>query len=176
MVTVEHTNTQTRAFISPPTRGGIWCAVTFAAIGAGVLLSGLLSGAIGFYGDAGHVGVTETAHELLREGGRVLILSLLLLFALRIEAWRRRIEFGTLILATVRCLCIVLCVEALRVIQLQSGIGRMVVVSILQYVVLTIGIVSFFAFTIKDAVKFSALCVCVLITLYISMYLGFWLF
>ena len=176
MVTDMSDNSKTEAFISPPTRGGIWLAVTFAAIGAGVLLSGLFSGSTGFYGDAGHVGVTETVQELLRESGRIIVLSLLLLLTLRIEAWRKRMEFGGLILTAARCLAIVLCVEALRVIQLHSGIGRMIVMSILQYVLLTISIISFFTFSIKEAVRFSAICVCFLIALYFSMYLGVWLF
>ncbi|MBI69419.1 MAG: hypothetical protein CMJ38_05315 [Phycisphaerae bacterium] len=176
MVTDMSDNQKTVAFISPKGRGGIWLAVTCAAIGAGVLLSGLFSGSTGFYGDAGHVGVTETAYELTRECGRVLALSLLLLLALRIEAWRKRVEYGGLMLTATRCLAIVLCVEALRVIQLQSGIGRLIVMSIMQYVLLTIGILSFFTFSIKEAVKFSAICVCFLVALYFSMHLGIWLF
>ncbi len=169
-------NQKSEAFISPPNRGGIWLAVTVTAIGSGVLLSGLLSGSTGFYGDAGHVGITETAHELFREGGRIIVLSLLLMLALRIEAWRKRVEFGGLILTATRCLAIVLCAEALRVIQLQSGIGRVIVMSIIQYVLFTIGIISFFTCSIKEAVKFSAICVCFLIALYFSMHLGIWLF
>ncbi len=169
-------NQKTKEFISPPIRGGIWVGVTFAAIGVGVLLSGLFSGSTGFYGDSGHVGFTDTAHELLRECGRVIVLTILLLLAIRIEAWRKRVEFGGIILAFTRCLAIVLCVEALRVVQLHSGISRLIVMSIMQYALLTIGIISFFAFSIKEAVKFSGVCVCFLITLYFSMHLGIWLF
>ena len=176
MVTDMSDNQKTIAFISPPNRGGIWLAVTFAAIGVGVLLSGLFSGSTGFYGDSGHVGFADTASELLRECGRVIVLTLLLLLAIRIEAWRKRLVFGGIILAFTRCLAIVVCVEALRVIQLNTVIERFIVMSILQYVVFTLGIISLFTLSIKEAVKFSAICVCFLITLYFSMHLGIWLF
>ncbi len=176
MVTDMSDNLKTTAFISPPNRGGIWLAVTFAAIGAGVLLSGLFSGSTGFYGDSGHVGFTDTAHELLRETGRVIVLTILLLLAIRIEAWRKRVQFGGVILVFTRCLSIAVCAESIRVIQLNTGIGRLIVMSILQYVVFTLGIISLFTFSIKEAVKFSAICVCFLIALYFSMHLGIWLF
>ena len=41
--------------VSPDGRGGPWLPVVLAAIGVGVLLSGIFSGATGLYGEIGEL-------------------------------------------------------------------------------------------------------------------------
>ena len=161
--------------VSPEGRGGLWFPVVLATIGIGVLLSGIFAGSIGLYGDVGNitfsVGLTESGRELVR----LVLFSVLLLAALRINCWRVRRPMGNVLLAALRCLAIVSLVEAVRVAQLPHGPVRVLLIITAQYVVCLIIVLGLFVMTIREAFLFVTSCVVGVAALWLGSQIGTWI-
>ena len=161
--------------VSTNGRGGVWLAVVLAAIGGGILLSGIFSGATGLYGEIGEVTFTDGLQELSKELVRLLLFSCLLLAALRINCWRIRRHLGNLLLATVRCLAVVALVEAVRVAQIPHGTIRILLISSAQYIVCFVCILGLFSMTIKEAILFVTSCTIGVAVLWLGSQIGIWI-
>ena len=153
MNTNNNINTQSNQ-ISPETRGGPWLPVVLAAIGVGVVLSGIFSGATGLYGDVGTITWSDGFKEAGRELSRLVLFSLLLLAALRIYCWKLQRPLGGILLSALRCLAIIALVEAVRVAQIPHSIMRIILIIAAQYIVCSVGVLAMFAMTIREAVLF----------------------
>jgi len=170
-----NTTIELQRSLSPQGRWGLWFPVVLATIGVGVLLAGLLSGSIGIFGDTGKVMFADIVSESGREATRLIIFSLLLLVAMRINSWRLQISLGEMKLAALRCLAIVALVEALRVAQVPHGMMRIVFIGASQYIIFTLGVLMLFSFTIREAVLFATACSVGVISLWLGSHLGTWI-
>ncbi len=170
----ESKETKTNA-VSSEHRGGIWLPVVLAAIGAGVVLSGIFSGATGLYGDVGTITWSDGFSEAGKELFRFVLFSLLLLAAFRVYCWKAQRPFGNLLLAAVRCLAVISLVEAVRVAQIPHSVMRMVLIIAAQYIVCSVVILSLFVMTIKDTVLFVSWCTIGAAFLWAGAHIGIWL-
>ena len=161
--------------VSSNGRGGPWLPVVLAAIGVGVLLSGIFSGATGLYGEIGEItfsdGLTESSRELVR----LLVFSLLLLGALRINCWRVHRPLGNVLLGALRCLAVVALIEAVRVAQIPHGPVRILLVITAQYVVCFVAVLGLFTMTIKESVLFATSCTVGVAVLWLGAQIGTWI-
>jgi hypothetical protein len=161
--------------VSPETRGGPWLPVVLAAIGAGVVLSGIFSGATGLYGDVGSPTWSGGLIETGREFARLVLFSILLLVALRINCWKIQRPMGGFLLATLRCLAIVALVEAVRVAQIPHGVMRIILIIGAQYIVCCIAVLGLFSMTIREAVLFVSWCTAGAALLWVGAHIGIWI-
>ena len=161
--------------VSSNYRGGPWLPVVLAAIGAGVLLSGIFSGAIGLYGTSGEVSVTDGFVETGREAMRLVVFSLLLLGALRIHCWRSHRPLGNILLAALRCLAVIALVEAVRVTHIEPVYVRVPLIIAAQYIIATVAILGLFVMTIRDSVLFVAWCTAGTALLWLGALIGIWI-
>ncbi|MDP6693443.1 MAG: hypothetical protein QF444_03870 [Phycisphaerales bacterium] len=161
--------------VSPDGRGGFWVPVVLAAIGAGILLSGIFSGATGLYGDVGEVSFSDGINESLRELVRLVLFSCLLLAALRINCWRIRRQLGNLLLSALRCLAVVALVEAVRVAQIPHGPVRILLIIATQFVVCCICVLWLFSMTIREVILFVTSCAIGAAILWVGSQVGTWI-
>jgi hypothetical protein len=161
--------------VSPEGRGGPWLPVVIAAVGVGIVLSGIFSGATGLYGDTGTVTMTDGFRESGRELLRLVIFSLLLLAALRIYCWKVQRPLGNLLLATLRCLAIVAIIEAVRVAQIPHGVMRIILILGAQYIVCSIFVLSLFTMNIRETVLFVSWCTAGAALLWVGAHIGIWI-
>ncbi len=161
--------------MSPTGRGGPWVPVVLAAIGVGVLLSGIFAGSTGLYGDVGELTIADGLLEFGRELVRLVLFSCLLLAALRINCWRVRRQLGSLLLASLRCLAVVALVESVRVAQVPHGAVRILLVITAQYVVCCICVFGLFSVSIREAILFVTSCTMGLAILWLGSQVGTWI-
>lgn len=161
--------------VSSEHRGGIWLPVVLAAIGAGVVLSGIFSGATGLYGDVGSITWSDGFNEAGKELFRFILFSLLLLAAFRVYCWKIQRPFGNVLLAALRCLAVISLVEAVRVAQIPHSMMRMVLIVAAQYIVCSISVLSLFVMTIKDTVIFVSWCTVGAALLWAGAHIGIWI-
>ena len=161
--------------VSPNGRGGPWLPVVLAAIGVGVLLSGIFSGATGLYGEIGEVTFADGFKESLREFVRLFLFSVLLLGALRINCWRVRRHLGNVMLAALRCLAVVALIEAVRVAQIPHGPVRVLLIIASQYLVCFIAVLGLFSMSIREAILFVTSCAVVVAVLWLGAQVGTWI-
>jgi len=161
--------------ISPETRGGPWLPVVLAAIGVGVVLSGIFSGATGLYGDVGTITWSDGFKEAGRELSRLVLFSLLLLAALRIYCWKLQRPLGGILLSALRCLAIIALVEAVRVAQIPHSIMRIILIIAAQYIICSVGVLAMFAMTIREAVLFVSWCTAGAALLWVGAHIGIWI-
>ena len=172
----EKTNNNTEiASVSTDGRGGLWVAVVLAAIGVGIILSGIFTGSTGLYGDTSNITFADGFRELLREGVRIVVFTILLLVALRINCWRVRRQLGNVLLTVLRCLAIVALIEAVRVFQMEHSAVRIVLISTTQYVVCVIAVLSLFVMTIRESVLFTTGCTVGVVLLWLGAHVGIWI-
>jgi hypothetical protein len=167
-------STKTNA-VSSEHRGGIWLPVVLAAIGAGVVLSGIFSGATGLYGDVGAITWSDGFNEAGKELFRYVLFSLLLLVAFRIYCWKTQRPFGNILLAALRALAVISLVEAVRVAQIPHGVLRMVLIVAAQYIVCSIVVFSLFVMTIRETVLFVTWCTAGAALLWAGAHIGIWI-
>lgn len=168
-------NPPTHLEVSPETRGGPWLPVVLAAIGVGVVLSGIFSGATGLYGDVGTITWSDGLVETGRELARLVLFSILLLVALGINCWKIQRPMGGLLLTALRCLAIVALVEAVRVAQIPHGVMRIILIIGAQYIVCCIAVLGLFSMTIREAVLFVSWCTAGASLLWIGAHIGIWI-
>ena len=161
--------------VSSDTRGGPWLPVVLAAIGVGVVLSGIFSGATGLYGDVGTITLTDGFKETGREFFRLVLFSLLLLVAFRVYCWKVQRPFGNLFLAALRCLAIIALVEAVRVAQIPHSVMRTILIIAAQYIVCSIAVLSLFVMTIRETILFVAWCTAGGALLWAGAHIGIWI-
>lgn len=161
--------------VSPDGRGGFWVPIVLAAIGTGILLSGIFSGATGLYGDVGEVSFSDGINESLRELVRLVLFSCLLLAALRINCWRIRRQLGNLLLSALRCLAVVALVEAVRVSQIPHGPLRILLIIATQFVVCCICVLWLFSMTIREVILFVTSCAIGVAILWVGSQVGTWI-
>ena len=161
--------------VSPETRGGPWLPVVLAAIGIGVVLSGIFSGATGLYGDIGPITWSDGFKEAGRELSRLVLFSLLLLVAVRIYCWKIQRPLGGVLLAALRCLAIIALVEAVRVAQIPHSIMRIILIIAAQYIVCSIGVLALFSMTIRETVLFVSWCTAGAALLWFGAHIGIWI-
>jgi len=161
--------------ISSEGRGGPWLPIVLCAIGVGIVLSGIFSGAVGLYGDTGKVTWSDGFIETGREVFRLIIFSLLFLIALRIYGWRMQRPLGSALITALRCLAIVALIEAVRVSQIQHGIIRILLISAAQYVVCCIGVLALFSISIRETVLFVSWCTVGVALLWVGAHTGTWI-
>ena len=161
--------------VSSDTRGGPWLPVVLAAIGVGVVLSGIFSGATGLYGDVGTITLTDGFKETGRELFRLVLFSLLLLVAFRVYCWKAQRPFGNLLLAALRCLAIIALVEAVRVAQIPHSVMRTILIIAAQYIVCSIAVLSLFVMTIRETILFVAWCTAGGALLWAGAHIGIWI-
>ena len=170
-----HQNSTTLLEVSPETRGGPWLPVVLAAIGVGVVLSGIFSGATGLYGDVGTITWSDGFKETGREIARLILFSILLLVALRINCWKIQRPLGGVFLAALRCLAIVALVEAVRVAQIPHGVLRIVLIIAAQYIVCCIAVLTLYSMTIRETVLFVSWCTAGAALLWVGAHIGIWI-
>ena len=161
--------------VSTAHRGGPWFPVVLAAIGVGIVLSGIFSGATGLYGDAGTVSLADRFKEVGRELIRLVLFSSLLLIALRVHCWRVKKPLGFVLLAALRCLAIIALIEALRVAQIPHSIMRVILIVAAEYIVCSIGVLALFAMTIRETVLFVSWCTVGAALLWVGAHIGIWI-
>ena len=161
--------------VSPETRGGPWLPVVLAAIGVGVVLSGIFSGATGLYGDVGTITWSDGIRETGRELARLLLFSILLLVALRINCWKIQRPIGGALLAALRCLAIVALVEAVRVTQIPHSAMRIILIIAAQYIVCCVAVLALFSMTIRETVLFVTWCTAGAALLWVGAHIGIWI-
>jgi hypothetical protein len=161
--------------VSPGGRGGPWLPVVLAAIGVGVLLSGIFSGSTGLYGEIGVLTFADGFNESLRELVRLVVFSVLLLVALRINCWRVRRHLGNVMLASLRCLAVVALIEAVRVSQIPHGPVRVLLIIAAQYVVCFVVVLGLFSMTIREAILFVTSCTVGVAVLWLGAQVGTWI-
>ena len=106
---------------------------------------------------------------------RLVLCSVLLLLALRIQSWRLHRPLGDLTLALIRCLAVIALVEAVRVAQVQHGPMRIALIGALQYIVFTLCVMMLFASTIRETVLFTLGCTIGVVVLWLGSHLGTWI-
>jgi hypothetical protein len=99
--------------------GGVLLPAIFGTLGFGILLYGIFMGSTGLYGDTSEITFADGAYEFWRELVRILVFSLLLLAAIRVNCWRMRRPLGKLFLAALRCLAIVVLIDSVRVVEME---------------------------------------------------------
>jgi hypothetical protein len=165
----------TNKAVSPDGRGGVWLPVILATVGVGVVLSGIFAGSTGLYGDIGEItfstGLKESGRELLR----LVLFSILLLAALRINCWRVRRHLGNVLLAAVRCLAVIALIEAVRVVQIPHGPVRFLLIIAAQYIVCFVTILGLFSMTIREAILFVTSCTVGVALLWLGSEIGMWI-
>ena len=162
-------------FVSPDGRGGPWLPVVLAAIGVGVLLSGIFSGATGLYGEIGELTFWDGLIESSRELVRLFVFSVLLLGALRINCWRVHRHLGNVMLAALRCLAVVALIEAVRVAQIPHGPVRVLLIIAAQYVVCFVVVLGLFSMTIRETILFVTSCTVGVAVLWLGAQVGTWI-
>jgi hypothetical protein len=146
-----------------------------AAIGVGVVLSGIFSGATGLYGDVGTITWSDGFKETGREIARLILFSILLLVALRVNCWKIQRPLGGVFLAALRCLAIVALVEAVRVAQIPHGVLRIVLIIAVQYIVCCIAVLTLYTMTIRETVLFVSWCTAGAALLWVGAHIGIWI-
>ncbi len=173
-MTKEQNISPTNNAVSTSGRGGIWLPVVLATIGVGVVLSGIFAGSTGLYGDVGEITFSIGLNESCRELVRLLMFSVLLLAALKINCWRVHRHLGNVLLAAVRCLAVVALIEAVRIVQIPHGPVRFLLVIAAQYVVCFVVILGLFSMTIREAVLFVTSCTVGVALLWLGSEIGMW--
>ncbi len=171
----EETIKSKKQVVSPDGRGGPWLPVVLAAIGVGVLLSGIFSGATGLYGEIGEVTFADGFNESLRELVRLVVFSVLLLCAIRINCWRVHRQLGNILLAALRCLAVVALIEAVRVAQIPHGPIRVFLIIATQYVVCFVAVIGLFSMTIRESILFVTSCTVGVVVLWLGAQVGTWI-
>jgi hypothetical protein len=161
--------------VSTENRGGPWFPIVLIAIGVGIVLSGIFTGASGLYGDDGAITWTDGFKEAGREFARLILFSVLLLAALRVNCWRVRRPFGNILLAALRCIAIIALIESVRVAQIPSGVERILLISAGQYIICSIGVIALFSMTIRETVLFVSWCTVGTVLLWVGAHLGIWI-
>ncbi len=160
---------------SKSNRGGIWLPTTIAAVGFGIVLYGIFTGANGLYKSGVEVTVEIGLQEFWRELVRLVVFSLLFLAAVRINCWRLRRRFGNLPIVALRCLAAVSLIEAVRVVQMDHGIARVLLLSTSQFALCCIAMIGFFGITIREAVVFVTGCTIGVLLLWLGAHVGMWI-
>lgn len=155
--------------------GGILLPAVLATAGFGILLYGIFTGSSGLYGDVQEVTFSAGLYEFWRELVRIVVFSLLLLTAVRINCWRLRVPLGKVLLAALRCLAIVVLIEAVRVLQLEHNVSRLILISMAQFVICAAVVVLFFTSTIRDAIVFTLGCTVGVVLLWLGAHVGIWI-
>ena len=155
--------------------GGVLLPAIFGTLGIGIVLYGIFMGSTGLYGDTSAITFTDGVYEFWRELVRILVFSLLFLAAIRVNCWRMRRPLGELVLAALRCLAIVVLIEAVRVVEMEHGIARIVLISTTQFVVCSVAVVMFFASTIRESILFSIGCTIGVVLLWLGAHVGIWI-
>ncbi len=167
--------THNTAPVSQEGRGGPWLPVVLSTIGIGFVLSGIFAGSTGLYGDVGDITFSVVLKESGRELVRLVLFSVLLLTALRINCWRVRRHLGSVLLAALRCLAVIALVEAVRVVQIPHGPVRFLLVIATQYIVCFVTVLGLFSFTIREAVLFVTSCAVGVVVLWLGSEIGTWI-
>jgi hypothetical protein len=160
---------------SKTNRGGIWLPTTLAAVGFGIVLYGIFTGATGLYKSGIEVTVEIGLQEFWRELVRLVVFSLLFLAAVRINCWRVRRIFGNLPIVALRCLATVSLIEAVRVVQMDHGVARILLLSTSQFALCCIAMVGFFGITIREAAVFTTGCTIGVLLLWLGAHVGMWI-
>jgi hypothetical protein len=166
---------QSKEPFSDMKHGGILLPAVLATAGFGVVLYGLFTGSSGLYGDSQEVTFSDGLYEFWRELVRIVVFSLLLLTAVRINCWRLRVPLGKVLLAALRCLAIVVLIEAVRVLQLEHNVSRLILISMAQFVICAAVVVLFFTSTIRDAIVFTLGCTVGVVLLWLGAHVGIWI-
>ncbi|MBC8203338.1 MAG: hypothetical protein H8E91_05865 [Planctomycetes bacterium] len=174
-MTQEQNTLHTNKVVSTNGRGGIWLPVVLATVGVGVVLSGIFAGSTGLYGDVGDVTFSTGLKESGRELVRLIMFSVLLLAALRINCWRVRRHLGNVLLAAVRCLAVIALIEAVRVVQIPHGPVRFLLVIAAQYIVCFVTILGLFLMTIREVILFVTSCTVGVVLLWLGSEIGMWI-
>jgi len=156
-------------------RGGIWLPVILSTIGAGVVLSGIFAGSIGLYGDVGEITFSIGLKESGRELVRLIMFSVLLLAALKINCWRIHRHLGNVLFAAVRCLAVIALIEAVRVVQVPHGPVRFLLIVAAQYIICFVTILGLFSMTIREAILFVSSCTLGVALLWLGSEIGMWM-
>lgn len=161
--------------ISPQNRGGIWLAIVIASIAVGVIWSGIFSGSTGIFGDSGVVTFQDVIHESIREICRLLIFTTLLCLGFQVYSWKDHRHLGKLSLMFMRCLAIIAAIESVRIAQIPHGMMRIILLSIVQYVLFAIGVFSLFAMHFKQAVAFTTVCTVGVLLIWLGTQISTWM-
>jgi len=174
-MTQEQNTIHTIKAISTNGRGGIWLPAILATVGVGVVTSGIVAGSTGLYGDVGEVTFSIVLKESGRELIRLVLFSMLLLTALKINCWRVRRHLGNVLLAAVRCLAVIALIESVRVVQIPHGPVRFLLVIAAQYIVCFTTILGLFSMTIRDTILFVTSCTIGVALLWLGSEIGIWI-
>jgi hypothetical protein len=155
--------------------GGVLLPAIFGTLGFGILLYGIFMGSTGLYGDTSEITFADGVYEFWRELVRILVFSLLLLAAIRVNCWRMRRPLGKLFLAALRCLAIVVLIDSVRVVEMEHGLARVTLVSIAQFVVCSAAVTMFFASTVRESILFSIGCTVGVVLLWLGAHVGIWI-
>ena len=166
---------QSKKPFSNSNQGGHLLPAVLATAGFGVVLYGIFTGSSGLYGDAPKITLSDGLYEFWRELVRLVVFSLLLLGAVRIHCWRLQVPLGKVLLAALRCLAIVVLIEAVRVLQLDHNISRLLLISLAQSVVCVAAVTVFFASTIRDSIVFTLGCTIGVALLWLGAHVGIWI-
>ncbi|MDP6601882.1 MAG: hypothetical protein QGH76_06255 [Phycisphaerales bacterium] len=161
--------------LSPSGRGGPWLAVVIAAIGVGIVLSGIVAGSPGLFEGDGTLTLGDRLTETSRVSVRILLFAALVLAAMTVDAMRLRRPLGDWLLAAVRCLAIVAIVEAIRIVNMPHGAERIVVLGAAQYLAFAIACMGFFRLGLRESVVFTTACTIGAVILWLGAQLGTWL-
>ena len=174
-MTQEQDTLKTIKVVSTNGRGGVWLPAILATVGVGVVISGIFAGSTGLYGDVGEltfsIGLKESGRELVR----LVLFSILLLAALKINCWRVRRHLGNVLLAAVRCLAVIALIESVRVVQIPHGPVRFLLIVAAQYVVCFITILGLFSMNIRDTILFVTSCTLGVVLLWLGSEIGIWI-
>ena len=160
---------------SDSNHGGILLSAVLATVGFGVVLYGIFTGSSGLYGAASKITFSDGLYEFWHELVRLVVFSLLLLGAVRINCWRLRVPLGKVLLAALRCLAIVVLIEAVRVLQLDHNVSRLILISVAQFVICTAAVTMFFASTIRESIVFTLGCAIGVVLLWLGAHVGIWI-
>jgi hypothetical protein len=153
----------------------VWLPVVLIAIGIGVLLSGIFTGAIGLYGDVPQITFGLGVQESAREATRLVLFSLLLLAALRIHCWRVRRHLGNIVLAALRCLAVISLLEAIRVVQIEHIYVRVPLITLAQLVIASATILGLFVMGLRETLLFVLWCTVGTALLWGGAQIGTWI-
>jgi hypothetical protein len=156
-------------------RGGVWLPTSLASIGFAIILYGIFAGSPGLFQGKTDIAFEDRLQELWRELVRLVVFSLLLLAAVKINAWRLRRSFGNLLITSLRCLAIVSLIEAMRVVQLDQGVVRILLLSTSKFILCCISMVAFFGITIRESVVFTTGCTIGALLLWLGAHIGMWI-
>jgi hypothetical protein len=156
-------------------RGGVWLPTSLASIGFAIILYGIFAGSPGLFQGKTDIAFEDRLQELWRELVRLVVFSLLLLAAVKINAWRLRRSFGNLLIMSLRCLAIVSLIEAMRVAQLDQGFVCILLLSTLKFIVCCIAMIVFFGRTIRESAMFTTGCTIGVLLLWLGAHIGMWI-